>query len=81
MATALSTRELRERSRPHLETAPIRIKGILAATDLSPQAAWALKIGARLAKQVKGRLHVLHSVSPQLYLADAGILTAKVVQD
>ena len=78
MVTALSTCELHENSRAHLETTPIRIKGILAATDLSPQATRALRIAARLARLLRCRLHVLYAVSPQLYVADTGALTSEL---
>jgi len=72
------TAEHEERVVPHLETTPIHIKGILAATDLSEQAALGVKFAARLAKQLNCRLHVLHTVIPQLYVADTGVLSAEL---
>ena len=54
------------------EAAPLRIKGILAATDFSEQATLALRIAARLTKQFHSRLHVLHVESPQAYAPGAG---------
>jgi hypothetical protein len=50
---------MQETTTPHLETTPLHIKGILAATDLSEQATLALKFAARMAKQLHSRLHVL----------------------
>lgn len=66
---------MQERTTPHLETTPLHIKGILAATDLSEQATLALKFAARIAKQLHSRLHVLYAVAPQLYVADTAVLT------
>jgi len=78
MATAVFPREPLKESEPHLETTPIRVKGILAATDLSPQATRALKIAARLAKRLHARLHLLYTIAPQLYLAETGALTPEL---
>ena len=78
MSTITSDHKAHERVVPHLETSPIHIKGILAATDLSGQATLALKFGARLAKKLNCRLHVLYTVMPQLYVADTAILSAEL---
>lgn len=63
---------------PHLKTTSIPIKGILATTDLSEQATLALKIAARLAKQLHARLHVLYTVTPQLYVSETAALSAEL---
>jgi nucleotide-binding universal stress UspA family protein len=64
-----------EASSLHLRTSPIHIKGILAATDLSGNATRALRIAAHLAKQLHSRLHVLHAVTPQVYVPGGGALS------
>jgi len=78
MSTVMSEHKLHESVVPHLETSPIHIKGILAATDLSGQATLALKFGARLAKKLNCRFHVLYTVMPQLYVTDTGVLSAEL---
>lgn len=69
-----------EGTTPHLETTPLHIKGILAATDLSEQATMGVKIAALLAKQLHSRLHVLYTVSPQLYVANTAGLSAELLK-
>src|ERR1700758_1367646 len=78
MSTITSDHKMHESAVPHLETSPIHIKGILAATDLSGQATLALKFGARLAKKLNCRFHVLYTVMPQLYVADTAVLSAEL---
>jgi len=78
MSTVTSEHTVHENVIPHLETSPIHIKGILAATDLSEQARLGLKFGARLAKQLHSRFHVLYTVMPQLYVADTAVLSAEL---
>lgn len=78
MSTVTSDHKAHESVVPHLETSPIHIKGILAATDLSGQATLALKFGARLAKRLNCRFHVLYTVMPQLYVADTAVLSAEL---
>ena len=78
MSTIASDHKVHESVVPHLETSPIHIKGILAATDLSSQATLALKFGARLAKKLNCRFHVLYTVMPQLYVADTAVLSAEL---
>src|SRR5271166_5719085 len=65
---------------PRLETSPVHVKGILAATDFSEQATLALKFAARLARRLHSRLHVLYNVTPQLYVADTAILSAELLR-
>lgn len=48
---------------PHLETTPLRIHRILAATDFSPQATLALRYAIRLARIFSATLHILYCVS------------------
>ena len=67
MATTSSPHELREEGSPHLESTPMHIKAILAATDFSDQATLALKGAARLAKLFRSKLHVLYAEPPQVY--------------
>ncbi len=78
MSTITSDHKVHEGVVPHLETSPIHIKGILAATDLSGQATLALKFGARLAKKLNCRFHALYTVMPQLYVADTAVLSAEL---
>ncbi|MBW4026278.1 MAG: universal stress protein [Acidobacteria bacterium] len=59
----------------HLGTAPLHIKGILAATDFSSQATLAVKIAARLAKQLESKFYVLHTILPQLYAPGVGVVS------
>lgn len=80
MSLAVATPNQTQSSDVHLETSPFHIKGILAATDYSEQATLALKIAARLAKQLRCRLHVVHSVEPQIYPAGAQGLTPILVE-
>lgn len=68
----------KEEIRPHLETTPLHIGRILAATDFSEEATLALKFAARLAKQLHSRLHVLHTVEPQVYATHAAGLTGEL---
>ena len=69
------TQHQEESASLHLDTSPIRIKGILAAIDFSEQATHALKIAVRLAKQLNSQLYVLHTVSPLMYAPGAGVLS------
>jgi len=50
-----------ELAEPRLESAPIRIKDILVATDFSEQATEAAKVAAGLAKTLSAQLHVVHA--------------------
>lgn len=63
---------------PHLETTPIQIKTILAATDFSEPATAALKVAAQMAKLFHSRLQVAYAVMPELYMADTTELTSEL---
>lgn len=78
MSVASGKAQLLDSAFPHLETTPIHIKEILAATDLSGPATLALKVGARLARQLQSRFHVLYTVMPQIYAADTTFLSAEL---
>jgi nucleotide-binding universal stress UspA family protein len=80
MSAITSLQDQRDEASLHLGTSPIRIRRILAATDFSEQATLALKIAARLAKQLRSRLYVLHTVVPQVYTPGIGVL-APVLQE
>ncbi len=73
-----ATEHTQEQTTPHLETTPLHIKGILAATDLSEPATLGLKFAARMAKQLHCRLHVLYAVAPQLYIADTATISTEL---
>ena len=75
MSTMTFTEHQKEADHVHLGTCPVRIKGILAATDFSKQATLALKIAARLAKQLRSRFYILHAIMPQAYAPGAGMLS------
>ena len=62
----------------HLETSPIVIKGILAATDLSPHSTKAVKVAARLVERLHARLYVLYAVAPELYVVESGTLAPQL---
>jgi nucleotide-binding universal stress UspA family protein len=69
----------KEQSVPlHLETTPIQIRKILAATDLSDRATTALRIAARVAKRCHSKLCVLYAVTPEFYLADTTMLSSEL---
>jgi len=74
MSTMTSTHHHKEAVSLHLGNSPIKIKGILAATDFSKQATLALKIAARLAKQLHSRFYILHAIMPQVYAPGTGKL-------
>jgi len=78
MSVSMIGRKKERHTFPHLESVPIQIKAILAATDLSEPATTALKIAARMAKRFESRLHVVHAVMPELYLADTTMLSAEL---
>lgn len=63
---------------PHLETAPIHFRAILAATDLSEQATTALKIAAQAAHHFRSRLQVVYAVMPEFYMADTTVLSPEL---
>ena len=74
MSTMTPTHHHEEAASTHLGTSPIKIKGILAATDFSMQATLALKIAAHLAKQLRARFYVLHTIMPQVYAPGARMM-------
>jgi nucleotide-binding universal stress UspA family protein len=74
MTTVPLTQGQNSQAALHLGTSPIHFKEILVATDFSEQATQSVRIAARLAKQMRGRLHVLHVVSPITYAAGTGNL-------
>jgi len=78
MSISTAAHKLEGEMTPHLETTPVHIKGILAATDFSDQATLAVKYAARMANQLRCRLHVLYTVTPQLYIADTAVLTSEL---
>lgn len=62
----------------HLESALVRIKDILVATDFSEQATEAARAAAGLAKLLDARLHVLYAVPLQVYAADSTPMLQRV---
>jgi nucleotide-binding universal stress UspA family protein len=78
MSSVTVEHKTKERIIPHLETAPLHIKRMLVATDLSQPATRALKFAARLAKQLHSELHVLYTVMPQLYLSEPAPISVEL---
>ncbi len=76
--TSASTYDEERSVLPHLETTPIHFKAILAATDLSKEAAAPLKMAAGMAKQFHSRLQVVYAVMPDLYMADTTMLSSEL---
>jgi nucleotide-binding universal stress UspA family protein len=71
MNTITLSPEANQTTEIHLGTSPIVVKEILAATDFSAEATLAVKVAARLTHQFACKLHVLHAVTPQVYLSGA----------
>ncbi|HTD56986.1 MAG TPA: universal stress protein [Silvibacterium sp.] len=78
MSASITVHNAEQSGLPRLETTPVRFKTILAATDLSERATSALKIAARMAKQFRSTLHVVHAVTPEFYMADATMLSSEL---
>jgi nucleotide-binding universal stress UspA family protein len=67
MTTTISSSTKKRNENPRLGSAGLRFRSILVATDCTPASQIAVILAARMAKESHGRLHVLHSILPELY--------------
>ena len=70
MTTTTSSSPKKEQENPRLGSAGLRFRSILVATDCSQASETAVKLAARLAKEARAKLYVLHSTGPWLDAAD-----------
>lgn len=64
----------------HLQSARVRFRNIAVATDFSPNALKALRVGVAVARRFAAKIHLVHVTMPMAYAADLSIAPATMGQ-